>query len=43
MPKALLDFMGFKFFFWLNEEKRIHVHVCKGKSKTKCNKILGYA
>ena len=31
MPKALLDFMGFSFFFWSNDEKRIHVHVCKGK------------
>ncbi len=30
MPKALLDFMGFRFFFWSNEEKRIYVYVCKG-------------
>ncbi len=33
MPKALLDFMGFKFFFLSNEEKRMHIHVCKGNPR----------
>ena len=39
MPKALLDFMGFKFFFWSNEEKRIHVHVCKGNPRANATKF----
>ena len=33
MPKALLDFMGFKFFFQSNEEKRIHIYVSKGNPR----------
>lgn len=31
MPKALLDFMGYKFYFWSNEnDEPIHIHVSKG-------------
>ena len=31
MPKALLDFMGYVFFFWSREDGELpHVHVCKG-------------
>ncbi len=31
MPKALLDFMGYSFFFWSNENgEPPHIHVCKG-------------
>lgn len=31
MPKALLDFMGYVFFFWSREDgEPPHVHVCKG-------------
>lgn len=39
MPKALLDFMGYKFFFWSNEEKRIHVHVAKGNPRENSTKF----
>lgn len=39
MPKALLDFMGYKFFFWSNEEKRIHVHVVKGNPRENSTKF----
>lgn len=39
MPKALLDFMGFKFFFWSNEEKRMHIHVCKGDPRPNATKF----
>lgn len=39
MPKALMDFMGFRFFFWSNEEKRIHVHVCKGNPRENATKF----
>lgn len=32
MPKALLDFLGYKFFFWSNENAEPpHVDVCKGE------------
>lgn len=31
MPKVLVDFLGYVFFFWSNEEDRPHVHVCKGR------------
>ncbi len=31
MPKALLDFLGYKFYFWSNENTEpIHIHVSKG-------------
>lgn len=31
MPKVLVDFLGYVFFFWSREEDRPHVHVCKGR------------
>lgn len=32
MPKALLDFMGYTFYFFSNENNEpIHIHVSKGK------------
>lgn len=31
MPKVLIDFLGYVFFFWSREEGRPHVHVCKGR------------
>ncbi len=32
MPKSLLDFMGYVFYFWSNERNEpIHIHVSKGK------------
>ena len=39
MPKVLLDFMGFSFFFWSNEEKRIHIHACKGDPRPNATKF----
>ena len=31
MPKALLDFLGYTFFFWANENNEpMHIHVSKG-------------
>ncbi len=39
MPKALMDFMGFKFFFWSNEEKRMHIHVSKGNPRENATKF----
>lgn len=39
MPKALMDFLGYKFFFWSSEEKRIHVHVCKGTPRQNAPKF----
>ena len=31
MPKALLDFLGYSFFFWSRENgEPPHIHVCKG-------------
>ena len=44
MPKALLDFLGYKFFFWSNENAEPpHVHVCRGKADIKCDKVLDYS
>ena len=32
MPKALLDFLGYAFYFWSNEgNEPPHIHVSKGK------------
>ncbi len=32
LPKPLLDFMGYAFYFWSNENgEPIHIHVSKGK------------
>lgn len=40
MPKALLDFLGYKFFFWSNEnEEPPHVHVCKGDQTSNATKF----
>ena len=39
MPKALMDFMGYTFFFWSNEEKRMHIHVCKGNPRPNATKF----
>lgn len=40
MPKALLDFLGYKFFFWSNENAEPpHVHVCKGKQTSNATKF----
>ncbi len=40
MPKALLDFMGYKFYFWSNENgDSIHVHVSKGKQTENATKF----
>ncbi len=31
MPKALLDFLGYAFYFWSNENgEPVHIHVSKG-------------
>ncbi len=31
MPKPLLDFLGYSFFFWSNENAEPpHIHICKG-------------
>ena len=40
MPKALLDFLGYSFFFWSNEPgEPPHVHVCKGKPRENATKF----
>ena len=40
MPKALLDFLGYSFFFWSNEnEEPPHVHVCKGRPTANATKF----
>lgn len=40
MPKALLDFMGYSFFFWSNEEgEPPHIHVCKGTPNSNATKF----
>lgn len=40
MPKALLDFLGYKFFFWSNENAEPpHIHVCKGKQSSDATKF----
>ena len=32
LPKALLDFLGYKFYFWSNEQgEPVHTHVAKGQ------------
>lgn len=34
MPKALVDSLGYKFFFWSNDNAEPqYVHVCKGKHR----------
>lgn len=40
MPKALLDFLGYKFFFWSNENAEPpHIHVCKGQQTSSATKF----
>ncbi|MBQ9512036.1 MAG: DUF4160 domain-containing protein [Lachnospiraceae bacterium] len=40
MPKALLDFIGYSFFFWSNENNEPpHIHVCKGKPRENATKF----
>jgi hypothetical protein len=40
MPKAILDYMGYKFYFWSNEnDEPIHVHVSKGKPRNNATKF----
>ena len=40
MPKALLDFLGYKFFFWSNENAEPpHVHVCREKQTSNATKF----
>lgn len=40
MPKALLDFMGYTFFFWSNENKEPpHIHVSKGTPTANATKF----
>ncbi len=40
MPKALLDFMGYTFYFYSNENgEPIHVHVSKGKPSENSTKF----
>jgi len=40
MPKILIDFLGYSFFFWSNEnEEPVHIHVCKGKPSANSSKF----
>ena len=40
MPKALLDFLGYGFFFWSNENgEPPHIHVCKGAPSSNATKF----
>lgn len=40
MPKSLLDFMGYAFYFWSNEgNEPIHIHVSKGKQSENSTKF----
>lgn len=40
MPKALLDFIGYSFFFWSNGNgEPPHIHVCKGKPSKNATKL----
>ena len=40
MPKALLDFLGYSFFFWSRESgEPIHIHVSKGVPSKNCAKF----
>lgn len=41
MPKALLDFLGYKFYFWSNENAEPpHVHVSKGSPTENATKFM---
>ena len=42
MPKALLDFLGYAVYFWVNEGEPlepVHVHVAKGKPTANATKF----
>lgn len=39
MPKALLDFMGYQFYFWSEEETKMHIHVSKGSPQKNATKF----
>lgn len=42
MPKALLDYLGYTIYFWINEGsplEPVHVHVAKGKPIPNATKI----
>ena len=42
MPKALIDFLGYAIYFWLNENEPlepVHVHVAKGKPTPNATKV----
>ncbi len=40
MPKALLDFLGYSFFFWSRENgEPPHIHVCKGSPAQNATKF----
>ena len=41
MPKALLDFLGYSFYFLSNENgEPVHIHVSKGSPTANSTKIL---
>jgi hypothetical protein len=42
VPKALVDFLGYAIYFWLNESEPlepVHVHVSKGRPTPNATKI----
>ena len=40
MPKALLDFLGYSFYFWSNETgEPPHIHVAKGSPTANATKF----
>lgn len=40
MPKALVNFLGYSFFFWSDEQgEPLHVHVCKGNPSPNATKF----
>jgi len=40
MPKALIDYMGYSFFFWSNEnDKPVHIRVSKGSPSDNSSKF----
>ena len=42
MPKALVDFLGYAIYFWLNENEPlepVHVHIAKGRPTANATKV----
>lgn len=40
LPKILLDFLGYTFYFWSNENgEPVHVHVSKGRQSQNSTKF----